>query len=273
MSETVSVAQALQDSGIMSSEARSLLMQLLGVHRSWLVAHSNHILDPEQIQRYRRLCERRRAGEPMAYLLGEREFFGLVFEVSPAVLIPRPESELLVELALARIPTDRAMEVLDLGTGCGAIAIAIAKARLQARITATDISAEALQLAQANARRHGVDNVQWLLSDWYRALNKRTFDVIVSNPPYVAKSDAHLQQGDVRYEPLLALSPGEDALSALRTIIEYAPEHLKSHGSLIVEHGYDQTRPLRRLFRDAEFENITDVRDLAGIERVICGTV
>ena len=217
------------------------------------------------------MLTRRLGGEPVAYILGEREFYGLVFEVAPAVLIPRPETELLVELALERIPEGAAARVLDLGTGTGCVAITLAKLRPTARVIATDLSQEALSVAARNARSHEVVNLELRPGDWFEPVAGEQFDVIVSNPPYVAAGDPHLAQGDLRYEPGLALASGSDGQEALRIIVAKAVRHLLSSGSLLVEHGYDQGEAGTRLMRDAGLADANSHTDLAGIPRVTAG--
>jgi len=218
------------------------------------------------------LCQRRLAGEPIAYLVGEREFYGLPLRCSPAALIPRPETELLVDLALVRLPLECHARVLDLGTGTGAIALAIAHQRPLARITAVESSAEALALAQSNAAALRLAQIEFRQSDWYSALPSDRFDLIVANPPYIAAADAHLAQGDLRFEPRAALTPEGDGLAALRIIIGSAPRHLVPGGWLLVEHGWDQGEAVRALFAAAGFSAIATARDLGGQERVTGGT-
>jgi len=213
----------------------------------------------------------RRAGEPVAYLVGQREFWGLALKVSPAVLIPRPETETLVEAALARMPDDRPLRVIDLGTGSGAIALAIAHERRNAHIWGTDVSEEALAVARDNAERLALRNVAFLHSDWYAAVPAGRFDAILSNPPYVAPGDAHLNEGDLRFEPRIALTPGDDALRALKTIITGAAARLVPGGSLIVEHGFDQSDVVLQLFAASGFADIRAFRDLSGTARVVAG--
>ncbi|TAN77842.1 MAG: peptide chain release factor N(5)-glutamine methyltransferase, partial [Gallionella sp.] len=210
-------------------------------------------------------------GEPVAYLLGEREFYGLNFKVSPATLIPRPDTELLVDLALQRISQQSACRVLDLGTGSGAIALSIAHARPDARVVAVDASAAALEVAQCNARRLALTNVRLLRSDWFSALRDERFDMIVSNPPYIAAGDVHLSQGDVRFEPPGALASGADGLDDIRSIIGQAKTYLNANGWLMFEHGYNQAERARGLLGDAGFTEVFSARDLAGMERVSGG--
>jgi release factor glutamine methyltransferase len=275
MSADTSVRRALAVSGLVPLDAQVLLAHVLQRDRAWLIAHADDALRREQRDAFAALARRRRDGEPVAYLTGVREFWGLPFLVSPAVLIPRPETETLVELALARLPDDRDVGVLDLGTGSGAIAIAIARARPRARVLATDVSVDALALARENARRLCVANVEFLHSDWYENVPRdgsgAPFALIASNPPYVAGQDPHLLEGDVRFEPARALSPGGDGLAAIRTIVGGARERLAPGGTLVVEHGYDQAERVRELFAAAGLAEIVAVRDLAGIPRVVAG--
>lgn len=254
-------------------EAQILLCQALGATRAWLLAHTADQPNPAQIGRYQALLKRRFAGEPVAYILGKREFYGLEFKVTPAVLIPRPETELLVDLALARIPQDASCRVLDLGTGSGAVAVAIASHRPQAKITAVDRSPEALDVARENVKKLETENVRLLQSDWFDALAGEKFDLIVSNPPYVAAADPHLQQGDLRFEPAAALASGTDGLDAIRKIVAGAPVHLESGGWLLFEHGYDQGERCRELMAQGGFREISTTDDLAGIPRVTCGRI
>jgi release factor glutamine methyltransferase len=275
MTDAMTVRRALAQAGLVPLDAQVLLAQVLGRDRAWLVAHDDAVLSAEQSAAYFALARRRRDGEPIAYLTGVREFWGLPFVVSPAVLIPRPETETLVELALARLAEDRDVGVLDLGTGSGAIAIAIAHERPRARVLAADASAEALDLARENARRLGAANVEFVRSDWYADLPHdwpgAPYALIASNPPYVAAGDPHLGEGDLRFEPLGALSPGGDGLAAIRTIVGGARERLAPGGTLVVEHGYDQAERVRALFGAAGLSEIVSVRDLAGIPRIVAG--
>lgn len=253
-------------------EVQCLLQAVLQVDRSWLLAHPEQTLNGEKNDRYMELFERRLKGEPIAYLLGEREFYGLSFKVTPATLIPRPETELLVELALQRIPGRDGCRVLDLGTGSGAIALSIAHARPDAEIVAVDVSNAALEVAQFNAQRLRPDNVRWLHSDWFSALRGERFDIIVSNPPYVAIGDTHLTFGDVRFEPRAALASGVDGLEDIRRIVARSRDHLNSNGWLLLEHGYDQAAQIRTQLKRLGFDGIFSALDLAGIERVSGGS-
>ena len=252
-------------------EVRILLCHALGVARSWLIGHDRDALADTEEQTYTALLTRRLAGEPIAYIVGSREFFGLEFKTTPAVLIPRPETELLVELALARISENQPCEVLDLGTGSGAIAISIAKNRPWATVTAVDRSPEALAVARENAARPAVPNLRLLLSDWFGALDAQTYDLIVSNPPYVEDADPHLLHGDVRFEPLSALASGTDGLDDIRRIAAAAPQHLRPGGWLLLEHGYNQGEGCRAILRRQGFLDVETIRDLAGLERVSMG--
>ncbi len=252
-------------------EVQMLLCHALGVPRSWLISHDRDALDEVAGKKYADLLARRLAGEPIAYIVGKREFFGLEFKTTPAVLIPRPETELLVELALERIPQHQPFEVLDLGTGSGAIAISIAKNRPQAAVTAVDQSQAALAVARENAERLEVRNLRLLHSNWFSTLDAQTFDLIVSNPPYVEAADPHLQQGDVRFEPLSALASGVDGLDDIREIATLAPAHLRPGGWLLLEHGYNQGENCREILRQQGFSGVETVRDLAGLERISMG--
>jgi release factor glutamine methyltransferase len=248
-------------------DAELLLAHALGVSRARLYAWPEE--EPDTVQRatFERLVEAREQGEPIAYLTGRREFWSLELRVTPHVLIPRHETELLVELALERIPRDRAFRIADLGTGSGAIALALARERPLARVTATDASATALDVARGNAERLGVGNVGFAAGDWYAALGDARFDLIVSNPPYVAADDAHLAQGDLRFEPASALASGADGLDAIRHIVAGAPAHLADGGALLLEHGFDQSVRVRALLDAAGFVDVRSVRDAAGHER------
>lgn len=252
-------------------EAKILLCHALLQPRSWLAAHDRDPILPEQAAAFDALLQRRLHGEPIAYILGEREFYSLAFKVTTAVLIPRPETELLVELALERLPANRSVRVLDLGTGSGVVAVTLALRRPQAEVVAVDQSAAALEVARENAQRLGAGNLRLMLSDWYSALIGEKFDLIVSNPPYIAAADPHLTQGDVRFEPPAALASGTDGLDDIRAIIRGAAVRLNSSGWLLFEHGYDQAVACRELLAQAGFEQVASAADLAGIERVSYG--
>ncbi len=252
-------------------EVQCLLQAVLQVNRAYLFTHPERILNNAESLRYHALFERRLSGEPIAYLLGEREFFGLNFKVTHATLIPRPDTELLVEHALQRIPHRRACRVLDMGTGGGAIALSIAHARPDADVVAIDTSEAALHVARANQTVLNLGNVNFLLSDWFSALEQQRFDVIVSNPPYIASGDVHLSQGDVRFEPVQALASGADGLDDIRRISAQSMRHLHACGWLLFEHGYDQAEQVREILRQTGFQQVFSARDLSGIERVTGG--
>lgn len=252
-------------------DAEVLLAYALSKPRSWLIAHAEDELSLEHASAYKLLIEQREAGEPVAYITGRRGFWSLDLEVTPDTLIPRPETELLVELALERLPLDKACHVLDLGTGSGAIALAMARERTQAQIIATDASAEALAVAQHNARRHHVGNVSFEHGDWFAPVSDRRFDVIVSNPPYIESSDPHLQQGDLRFEPMSALASGKDGLDDIRRIVRDAGLHLVKGGWLLFEHGWNQGDAVRVLLRNAGFVELSTARDLEQRDRVSMG--
>lgn len=290
-------------------EAQLLMQHVLNVNRAWLIAHTNDALQPNIHAGFQALIERRLNGEPIAYILGYREFYGLKLKVTPDTLIPRPDTETLVESALAKIPQhditsatsfrrkleSRGVEnsdkktldsdfrrndgfrVLDLGTGTGAIALAIAKNRPQAQVTAVDFSDKALEVARQNARDLTILNCQFLQSDWLSALKlngqNQHFDVIVSNPPYIESDDIHLTQGDVRFEPLSALASGADGLDDIRQIIQHAPQHLNPNGWLLFEHGYNQAQAVAALMTQAGFQQVGHALDLAGIQRVTFGQI
>ena len=273
--ESLTVRRALAGCGLVPIDAQVLLGHVLGKGRAWLAAHGDDALSRGDADAFLALARRRREGEPVGYLTGIREFWGLPLAVSPAVLLPRPETEAVVEIALAHLPAERETRVLDLGTGSGAIALAIAHECPRARVLATDASVAALAVARANAQRLGLANVEFLQADWYDGVpatwHGAPFDVVASNPPYVVAGDPHLAEGDLRFEPAAALSPGGDGLRALRRIVAGAPGHLVPGGTLVVEHGYDQSDAVRALFVAAGFTGIIAARDLAGIPRVVAG--
>ena len=252
-------------------EAEILLGHALDKSRAWLYAHGDDEISDVAAETFRSLLKQRAAGTPVAYLIGHREFWTLKFVVTPAVLIPRPETELLVELALRHIPQSEKVDIVDLGTGSGAIALSIARERPQSRVVATDASEEALSVARINAAGLGIGNVEFIRSDWFDGLSRMMFDVIVSNPPYIASNDNHLSQGDLRFEPRDALASGIDGLDAIRDIVRRAPEHLKPGGDLLIEHGFDQGAAVRELFAQSGFVDISTSRDSEARERVTSG--
>ena len=271
-------SQLVQTLGLAPHDARLetqlLMAAALDVNRAWLLAHDDEKLPPAVAARYTGWLNRRLAGEPIAYIFGEKEFYGLMFKVSPAVLIPRPETELLVDLTLARIPEHRPCRVLDLGTGSGIIAITLAKLRPLAELVAVDISPAALALAQKNASNLEVRNVRFIESNWFEALDGvEKFDVIVSNPPYIRAVDPHLDLGDLRFEPSHALAAGTSGHSALDLIIGQAMSYMTSSGTLLLEHGYDQGEYARDALQQAGFRDCMTCPDLADVERVTLGAV
>lgn len=254
-------------------EAETLLLHVLGKPRSWLFAHADAVPEADVQTAYSTLIERRVAGEPMAYILGHRGFWSLDLEVTPATLIPRPETELLVELALARLPRQAGAAVLDLGTGSGAIALALAHERSQLRVIATDASAAALAVARRNAQRLGIGNVTFLPGDWLAPLRGQRFHLIVSNPPYIEAADAHLAQGDLRFEPVSALASGADGLDAIRRIVGAARSHLEPAGWLLFEHGWNQGGAAQALLREAGYLQVFTAQDLERRDRVSGGSL
>jgi release factor glutamine methyltransferase len=253
-------------------EIRLLLERALNVNRAWLLTHDDQELEGESRARYQALLERRLAGEPIAYILGQREFYGRLFKVGPSVLIPRPETELLVDLAKARIPHDEPCDVLDLGTGSGCIAITLALERPACRVTAVERSTTFLELARENERFLGAQ-VTWREADWLTGLVGASFDVIVSNPPYVAEQDAHLKTGDVRFEPRSALASGPLGLNDLTLIIEQSPTLIRRGGWLLLEHGWDQGSAVVNLMKKRGFQQVQSYKDHAGLDRVTLGSV
>ncbi|MCX7555320.1 peptide chain release factor N(5)-glutamine methyltransferase [Xanthomonadaceae bacterium JHOS43] len=252
-------------------DAELLLQHALDVDRAWLFSHAGDVPGMEAVQQFGRLVERRVAGEPLAYVVGHAGFWTLDLRVTPDTLIPRPETELLVELALSRLPADQPLRIADLGTGSGAIALALASERPKAAVVATDMSGKALAVARENARRNGVPGVVFREGDWFVPLGTECFDLIASNPPYIAEGDAHLGRGDLRFEPLSALSSGADGLNAISVLCEGAPGHLVEGGWLLIEHGYDQGDAVRSLLGSAGFVEVETRQDLEQRDRVSLG--
>jgi release factor glutamine methyltransferase len=252
-------------------DAELLLLHLMQRPGSWLYTHADDVLEMDVQTAYAALVDRRAAGEPLAYITGRRGFWSLDLEVTPATLIPRPETELMVEQALQRLPVDAACDVADLGTGSGAIALAIARERPGARMVATDASTDALVVAQRNAQRHGIANVAFMQGDWLAPLAGRRFEVIVSNPPYIEAADPHLGQGDLRFEPASALAAGADGLDDIRRIVRDARKHLQPGGWLLFEHGWNQGDAVRQLLREAGYTEVFTARDLELRDRVSGG--
>lgn len=253
-----------------ASEARLLLGHVLERSAAWLIVHDDQVLDEDELLAFASLAARRAGGEPVAYLIGHREFFGREFAVSPSVLIPRPETELLVEIVLAGVGAGGTAKILDLGTGSGCLAVTLALEIPQAQVTAVDASEAALRIARKNAERLGAQ-LRLLQSDWFAALAGERFDLIVANPPYIAAADPHLAAGDLRHEPPAALASGSDGLDAIRRIVAAAPAHLAPGGRLWLEHGYDQGDAVRELLAAAGLADVEQRRDLAGIMRVSGG--
>lgn len=258
-------------SRIEAVDAGLLLAHVLGKSHGWLYAHDDAQVDAEAMARFDQLVARRQHGEPVAYITGRRGFWTLDLLVTPDTLIPRPETELLVELALQRIPEGEAMPVADLGTGSGAIALAIARERPATRVIATDHSEAALAVAAANARANAITNVEFRHGDWLLPLAGERFGLIASNPPYIAQDDPHLAEGDLRFEPAAALASGRDGLDAIRRIVSDAPAHLVTSGWLLLEHGHDQGQAVRALLTAAGLGDVRTAQDLAGRDRVTLG--
>lgn len=255
-------------SRIDAADAELLLAHALGRTRAWLYAHGDQAIPHEVAAVYTALVRRRVEGEPVAYLTGRRGFRDFELAVTADTLIPRPETELLVELALARIPRDASWRIADLGTGSGAIALAIARERPRVHVVASDRSAAALAVARGNADALGIGNVEFREGDWLHAVAGERFNLIAANPPYIAEGDAHLLQGDLRYEPVCALASGSDGLDAIRRIVADAPAHLHDGGRLLLEHGWEQGAAVRALLRDAGFIDVATGRDLENRDRV-----
>jgi release factor glutamine methyltransferase len=255
------------------AEAVQLMAHALGRERGWLYAHGDAEIPEAAVEPLADLVRRRLAGEPVAYLVGRRGFWRLDLAVGPATLIPRPETELLVELALERLPADRDALMADLGTGSGAIALALALERPRARVLATDASAAALALARRNAGSlgFGAARVEFRQGDWWAPLAGEAFDLVAANPPYIAEHDPHLARGDLRFEPRAALVSGPDGLDAIRTIVRDAPAHLRPGGWLLLEHGHDQGAAVRALMAQAGLAEVATGRDLEGRERASFG--
>lgn len=252
-------------------DAELLLLHLLKQPRSWLIGHADEMVAPELLARYSALILRRVAGEPVAYLTGRRGFWTLDLEVTSDTLIPRPDTELLVELALRRLPPKLACSIADLGTGSGAVALAIAVERPMSRVVATDASAAALTVARRNAERHAVDNVVFVHGNWLTPLAQQRFDLIVSNPPYIEADDPHLAQGDLRFEPTAALASGSDGLDDIRRIVIDASAHIHPGGWLLFEHGWNQGDPARGLLSQAGYTEVFTAQDLESRDRVSGG--
>ncbi|MDH5611726.1 MAG: peptide chain release factor N(5)-glutamine methyltransferase [Gammaproteobacteria bacterium] len=275
----LSIAQALKDASKALAEtsysarldAEVLLCHVLNCSATHLIAWPEKNLNEKQIQTFRQLVEQRQAGTPVAYLTGRKEFWSMDFKVTTATLIPRPDTEILVEFVLNQFSDRKKLNLLDLGTGSGAIAIAIASEKPDWVITATDISCEALTVARENARTHQITNIKFAESNWFEQINKQYFDLIISNPPYIAAQDEHLSQGDVRFEPVSALISGETGMDDIESITSKSIEYLNPGGWLAVEHGYNQQRQVDACLRHYHFQEIIQLEDLSGQPRVTAG--
>ncbi|MTB46559.1 peptide chain release factor N(5)-glutamine methyltransferase [Providencia sp. wls1950] len=251
-------------------DAQILLQHTTGRSRTYILAFDETELTPHEQQQLEALLARREQGEPIAYIVGEREFWSLPLYVSPATLIPRPDTECLVEQALARLPQDEC-RILDLGTGTGAIGLALASELPNSRVTGVDFNPDAVALAQRNQQRLAITNIQFSQSDWFTSLPNELFDMIVSNPPYIDESDIHLSQGDVRFEPSTALIADEDGFSDLAHIIATSKQYLKQQGWLLLEHGWQQGLTVRELFNENGYTNVETCLDYGGKERISLG--
>ncbi|HIC7358651.1 TPA: peptide chain release factor N(5)-glutamine methyltransferase [Legionella pneumophila] len=267
--------QALQQLKVKNQEtkieAELLLCHVLNKNRAYLFAHPDALVSPEQIETYLQMIKQRAEGVPIAYITGQREFWSLSLKVTPNVLIPRHETERLVELTLELIPGKENISVLDLGTGSGAIALALAKERPQWHIDACDFSKEALELARYNAKTLGLNNINFCHSYWFNSLPQKQYHAIVSNPPYIAENDPHLKQGDVRFEPVSALVSSQDGLADLQYIIQHSYEYLLPDGLLLVEHGFEQKNEISAILNQLGYKNIHCWQDLQGHDRVSGG--
>ena len=263
--------QQLQTSDSAQLDSELLLCEILNCERSHLYAYPEKELTDKNIKSLNQFISLRAEGHPIAHITKQREFWSLLLHIDEHTLIPRPETEILVEAALKLIPKESKKDVLDLGTGSGAIAIAIASERPLANIIATDKSDEALNIAKRNAERHNINNINFINADWFNMENNHSYNVIVSNPPYICNDDAHLKQGDVRFEPLSALASGKDGLDDLRIIISEANKHLNKQGWLLVEHGYNQAKQVQQLFNENNFTSISTIKDYSDNDRVTIG--
>ena len=263
--------ELLTESASAALDAEVLLCLVLQKQRSYLRTWPEQDLPANLALQFWALIEQRQQGTPVAYLTGYREFWSRDFLVTPDVLIPRADTELLIELCLTLIPTDKPCKIIDLGTGSGIIAITLAAERPLAELTGTDLSLAALAIAKANAAHHQITNVQFYQSDWFASVPDGSYQLIVSNPPYIAEHDEHLQLGDLRFEPRSALSAAESGLADIRMITKQAYPRLESGGYLLIEHGYDQQQQVQRIFNDCHYQQIQTITDLAGLPRVSYG--
>ena len=269
------LAQAIEALADTSSrpkvDAETLLQHAVKQSSAWLIAHNSDLVTLEDTESYLSLVERRTKGEPIAYMLGYKEFWSLRLKVNQHVLIPRSDTETLVEQALLKLDTQKKLNVLDLGTGSGAIALAIAKERPRVKVVAVDSQSGALDVAKTNAYTNKIDNVSFTLSDWFDGIPAIKFDLIVSNPPYVEANDQHLKQGDLRFEPNSALIGGGDGLDDIKKIILISPSFLANGAYLLLEHGFDQHKLVEKLMLDAGFIEIENTKDINDLPRCTTG--
>jgi release factor glutamine methyltransferase len=263
--------QSIHSSESARLDAEILFCDVMQFSRSRIYSHPEQAVPEDKSVLFQSLIEQRQQGHPIAHLTGKKEFWSLELTVNKDTLIPRPETELLVETALQMIPENAAFNILDLGTGSGAIAIAIASERPDCKIVATDINKNALSIAKENAETHQIENIQFFLSDWYKNIPSQSFDLIVSNPPYIKQDDEHLSQGDVRFEPELALVSGVDGMQAINIILESAKHYLASNACLLIEHGYDQKPLVQEAFLKHDFKQLKTFQDLSGQDRITLG--
>jgi release factor glutamine methyltransferase len=269
ISELLKAAQSeLTFSDSARLDAELLLCHVMNTQRELVSSRPEQQIPQQKIEAYRSLVNRQSKGYPIAYLTGHKEFWSTELSVNEHTLIPRPETECLVECVLEMIPTGEILNLIDLGTGSGAIAIAIAKERPQCKIIATDINDKALEIAATNAKAHALENISFIKSDWFSTIARQEFDFIVSNPPYIRFDDKHLQQGDVRFEPVEALKAGCDGLQYINEIIDHAPDYLINNGWLLLEHGYDQGHNVRTHLASSCYSDVTTRHDYAGNERI-----
>jgi release factor glutamine methyltransferase len=267
---TEAADQLASVSGSALLDAEVLLAMALDKPRTYLRTWPDNLLQPEQLAAFNTLLEQRKQGMPIAYITGNREFWSRDFQVTTDVLIPRPDTELLIELSLKLIPPNEPFQIIDLGTGSGIIAITLASERPQAQVSATDFSSAALHIAKLNAGKHQA-RIQFFQSNWFADLPANKFNLVISNPPYIAPDDNHLQQGDLRFEPKTALCAAEQGLSDIRTIAADARNFLQLHGHLLIEHGYDQSEQVQCLFKDLDYDNVQTYTDLSGQPRATYG--
>lgn len=279
MTKLTSIQEALSQASIALDtvsdsprlDAEVLLCYVLGKNRSYLYTYPEHDMPAETFAAFMQLLQKRQVGQPIAYLLKNKEFWSMTLTVSPDTLIPRPATERMIELALSLLPQSQNIKVLDLGTGSGAIALALAKERPHWQIDACDLSEQALVIAQQNAALHQLQQVHFYHSDWFKGITSKRYDLIVSNPPYIAINDPHLSQGDLRFEPMHALVSGVDGLDDIRHIISLSPQYLSQNGRLLIEHGYNQKSALQKLLIQAGFQNVQCWQDYEGLDRISGG--